>query len=152
MLQSIEAGHPCSHKRLSSFLKCLWAFFWWPRVNPHQCHNTRDIMVPNAWLEIGQSNCWRTEKSATLRTGRTSALSGRGVQDWQGRGNSPSQVQLLQHLLKGDEVEAKENSYRALGVMALPLDSGCSSHSIETEGMEVGDESFEERSSERRGL
>lgn len=49
-------------------------------------------------------------------------------------------------------MEAKENSYRALGVnyRALPLASGSSSHSIETEGKEVGDESFEESSSERR--
>lgn len=49
-------------------------------------------------------------------------------------------------------MEVKENSYRALGInyRALPLASGSSSPSIETEGMEAGDESFEESSSERR--
>lgn len=62
-------------------------------------------------------------------------------------GDSPSQepgsVQLLQHLLKGDGVEAKENSYRALGVNATALPPASAA-------METGEESSEESSSEGR--
>lgn len=121
VLQSIEAGPLCCCKRVSSFLKCLWVFFWWTRMNPHLHRYTCYILVPSVGLKKDKGYSEGQEGVCHFETWKDKRPQGKGTPGWEGpwetshpRNNSCAVIKMPVKR-KWNEGEGKTD-YRASGI------------------------------------